>query len=107
MTVPIQYTNIQTQTIVTPSSRYRKQAVLYYGDKNFITFSIYNRKEYVVKGNEQVMVITKGIEYRPDLVSQDFYGFPDNWWRILEANKMMDIWDFKAGKTILLPDLTI
>jgi len=107
MTVPIEYTNIPVQSIMTSSSRYKKQVILYYGERKLLTFNTYNRKNYIPKGNEKVMVITKGIEYRPDLASQDFYGFPDNWWRILEANKMIDIWEFKTGKTILLPDLTI
>lgn len=104
MTVPIVYTNIPVQQLMTPASRYRKQTIIYYGEQNFLTFDTYLRKPYVPVGNEKVMVISKGVEYRPDLVSQDFYGFPDNWWRILEANGMMDIYDFKAGKTIMLPN---
>jgi hypothetical protein len=38
------------------------------------------------------------------LVSYDAYGFVDNWWRILEANQMKDVWDFKTGKTIIIPN---
>lgn len=104
---PVEYTNIPTQNLVTPASRYRKQTVIYYGEKRFLTFDTYIRKPYVASGKEKVMVITKGIEYRPDLVSYDVYGFPDNWWRILEANSMKDIWEFKAGRTIMLPDQVI
>jgi hypothetical protein len=52
------------------------------------------------------MVISKGVEHRPDLVSFDHYGHVDNWWRILEANNIKDIWDFKAGTTIILPDVS-
>jgi hypothetical protein len=81
--------------------------VIYYGESKIMTFDTYLRKTYFPKGNEKVMLITKGVEYRPDLVSQDIYGFPDNWWNILEANKMMDIFEFKAGRTILLPDLSL
>jgi hypothetical protein len=44
------------------------------------------------------------MEYRPDLVSQDKYGLPDFWWKIMEVNGMKDIMDFKAGKTIVLPE---
>lgn len=107
MAIPITYTNIPVNNIMTPGSRYRKQNIIYYGEQKFLTFDTYIRKPYVAKGDEKVMVITKGVEYRPDLVSQDFYGFPDNWWRIMEANSMMDILEFKAGITIILPDLTI
>jgi hypothetical protein len=107
MSVPIVYTNIPAQSIVTPVSRYTKQVVIYYGENKLLAFNTYNRKVYVPKGDEKVMLVTKGVEYRPDLVSQDFYGFPDNWWRILEANGMIDVWQFKAGMTIMLPDLAI
>jgi hypothetical protein len=107
LSVPIEYTSISSQKIMTPSSRYRKQSVIYYGERKLLTFDTYVRKAYVPNGKERVMVITKGVEYRPDLVSNDFYGFPDNWWRILEGNKMTDIWEFQAGRTIMLPELTI
>lgn len=103
MTQKIEYTTIPTQKLVVSASRYRKQNVIYYGEQKFLTFDTYIRKPYRPKGDEQVMLITKGIEYRPDLVSFDIYGFPDNWWRILEANRMKDIWEFRAGRTIIIP----
>ena len=46
----------------------------------------------------------KKVWRRPDLVSKEKYGIPDFWWKILEANKMNDVFDFKAGKTIILPE---
>ena len=49
-------------------------------------------------------VIPSGMEFRPDLVSKEKYGVPDFWWKILEANKMKDIFEFRAGKTIILPE---
>ena len=49
-------------------------------------------------------VISAGMEYRPDLMSMEKYGTTDFWWRIMEANKMKDITEFKAGKTIILPE---
>jgi hypothetical protein len=81
--------------------------VIYYGEQKFVTFPTYSRDAYVKTGTERVMVIKKGVEFRPDLVSFDVYGFPDNWWRIMEANNMKDIIEFKAGKTIVLPDKII
>lgn len=107
MSALIEYSRTRASTIVTPASRYIKQNVIYYGEQRLLTFDSYFRQNYTPTGDEQVMVISKGVEFRPDLVSNDYYGFPDNWWRILEANKMMDIWEFKAGKTILLPKLTL
>lgn len=101
---PIEYTTIPTQSIVAPGSRYLNQVVIYYGERKILAFDTYIRRTYVAKGDEKVMVISKGVEFRPDLVSNAVYGFPDNWWRILEANKMKDVFDFKAGKTIMLPN---
>ena len=107
MTVPIEYPPITATSVVTPGSRYRDQTVIYYGERRFLTFATYVRKPYVPSGSERVMVVTKGLEYRPDLASHDFYGFPDNWWRILEANGMSDVYEFKAGKTVILPNPSI
>jgi hypothetical protein len=105
MTQKIEPTNIMVGQVAAVGSRYRSgQNVIYYGDQRFITYDLYIRTPYEKTGTEQVMVISKGVEYRPDLVSFDFYGFGDNWWRILEANGIQDILEFKAGKTILLPE---
>ena len=104
MTQPIEYTNIPPQRVVSGGSRYLKQNVIYYGENRILTFDTYIRKPYIRSGDEKVAVITKGVEYRPDLVSQEIYGFPDHWWRILEANQMKDIFEFKAGTTIVLPN---
>ena len=100
---PIEFSQVAASQIVASGSRYETNRVIYYGEQRFLTFETYIRQEYVPSGTEQVMVITKGVEYRPDLVSFDYYGYPDNWWRILEVNGMKDIWDFKAGVTITLP----
>lgn len=107
MSVPISLASISAKTLVTPASRYTKQNVIYYGPNNLLAFDTYIRVPYTKKGDEKVMVIVKGVEYRPDLVSQDVYGFPDNWWRIMEANGMKDILEFKAGVTIILPNQLI
>lgn len=105
MTQPIELTNVRTDRIVAPNSRYRNQNVIYYGEQRLITFDTYLRKKYVPTGDERVMVISKGVEYRPDLVSFEMYGGPDFWWQILEANGMKDIWEFKGGRTIFLPSI--
>lgn len=103
----IQVAKITPQEILPAGSRYLRQQVIYYGEQKFLTFDTYNRKNYQPNGQEKIMIISKGLEYRPDLVSYDVYGYVDNWWRILEANKMKDVWEFKAGKTIILPDRII
>lgn len=104
MTVPIEQANIRTERVVKGFSRYKTSKVIYWGDQRKLTFETYLRKPYVRTGKERVMRITKGIEYRPDLVAYDVYGFSDAWWKIMEANGIYDIYDFKAGLTIFLPD---
>lgn len=105
MTIPITFTTIRPERVVSGFSRYVGQNVIYYGDQNFLTFDTYIRKPYKPTGKEKIMVITKGVEFRPDLVSYDVYGIPDAWWRIMQANGMMDIMDFKSGVTIRIPEL--
>lgn len=107
MTQPVEPTRLRPERILAPGSRYLKQRIIYYGEKKLMTFNTYIRQPYRPNGNERVMMITKGVEFRPDLVSYDVYGFSDNWWRILEANNIKDVWDFKAGRTIILPDRVI
>lgn len=96
--------NIQKNDIIDSVSRYQKSRVIYYGDLPKTTFEIYKR--ILVTGDstlDKVALVTPGWEYRPDLVSFDFYGVPDFWWKIMEANKINDILDFKSGLTIKLP----
>jgi hypothetical protein len=104
MTIRVENTTIRADRITKGMSRYRNQTVIAWGEERFTTFDTYIRPEYKVTGKERVMMITKGVEFRPDLVSFDVYGFVDVWWKILEFNGMKDIWDFKAGVTIWLPD---
>ena len=104
MTVHIEQTKIPITSVIKGFSRYRNQNVIYYGERRYITFDTYIRRKYVPSGQERVMVINKGVEYRPDLVAYDIFSTPDAWWKILEANGMQDIWEFKAGKTIIIPE---
>lgn len=104
MTIPLEVSNIRSETVLSSQSRYMKQRVVYYSDKRFITFDTYNRSEYRSTGKEKVMVITKGVEFRPDLVAYDVYRSQNLWWKIMEVNKIYDVFDFVAGRTIVLPD---
>lgn len=105
MTIYIERTGIRASSLVDSNSRYKNASVVYYSEQKFITFETYLRKPYIPNGSESVMLITKGIEYRPDLVSYDVYGVPDYWWKILEANLINDIWGFKVGVTIFIPSI--
>jgi hypothetical protein len=87
-------------------SRYADNQVIYYtaGEITYITLTTYKRPEFEESPNDKFATITPGTEYRPDLVSQQAYGTVDFWWKILEVNKIKDIYDFKAGKTIRIPN---
>lgn len=101
----IENTNIQATTYVTQTSRYAESPVIYYTEMKRLSFKTYKRKEYKTTKEDMFMVISKGFEYRPDLVSQRAYGFPDLWWKIMEVNKISDIINFKAGVNIRIPSV--
>lgn len=91
-------------TFVDVTSRYASSEVIYYGDDHLITFKSYKRRPPTFSKNDKFYLITQATQYRPDLVSQLAYGVTSFWWRILEANNMKDISDFKLGKTIRVPE---
>lgn len=103
MANPIEYTNINPTTYVTVSSRYVNSRVIYYGQLRRITFTTYKKHDIPEAPTDRFAVIPAGMEYRPDRMSQEYYGTPDFWWKILEANGITDIFDFKTGKTVRLP----
>ncbi len=88
---------------VDSTSRYADSTLIRYGDANRLSFNIYKRQTTEFQPTDQVTVIPPGMEFRPDLVSQRSYGTPNFWWRIMEANNIFDIFDFKSGITIRLP----
>ena len=88
---------------VSKTSRYIRSKTINIGEEGYTTFSIYRRKNYSSNGDDRFVNITPPYEYRPDLVSVDIYGIPDFWWRLMEANNMTDIMQFKAGRNIRVP----
>lgn len=96
-------TNIDSRRFVPPSSRYLDSKVLYYTENKLLTFNTYKKKQIPITDEDKYAVISPGVEYRPDLVSQQAYGTVDFWWKLLEANGMKDIWEFKAGENIRIP----
>lgn len=101
----IEETNLQPRSFVTVSSRYANSSVIYYTENNLITFKTYKKQITNTPGeNDKYYVITPGTEYRPDLVSYSAYGTPDLWWRIMEANDIKDVFEFKSGLNIFIPD---
>ncbi len=104
MTQLITLSDTRSDTIFTSFSRYLNTDIIIYGEEKFATLPTYIRTPIAEDGAEKSMLITKGVEYRPDLVSFDIYGIPDVWWTILEFNGMRDVWDFKSGVTIRIPN---
>lgn len=105
MATPIEYSTIlRTDQFVPVTSRYADSKLLYYGEDRKITFATYKRHDIVALPSDKVAVIPPGMEYRPDLVSREAYGVVDFWWKIMEFNNIKDIFEFKAGKVIRIPE---
>ena len=96
----IEYTNIDpvANYLVSASSRYTNSKVIYYGKNRYLTFTTYHRRKQEARSDDQYAVISAGTEYRPDLVSQQVYGVPDFWFRIMEA---------KTGVNIVIPQVIL
>ncbi len=97
--------NLKHSNFVDGASRYNQSAIIYYGDRRFITFESYKRVNYVMSSQDKFYMISAGTEYRPDLVSKRAYGTESYWWKLLEANGMKDIWEFKNGVNIIIPSI--
>lgn len=99
----IEFTNIEPARFVTSTSRYAQSKVIFYSDEKITTFETYKKQKFSPSGQDQVAVIPPGMQYRPDLISREKYGTVDFWWKIMEVNGIKDIFDFTAGRTIILP----
>lgn len=84
------------------TSRYFSSKVIR-TNEGYTAFAIYKRKYYPSSNEDRFLTITEPYDYRPDLVSVDIFGVPDFWWRLMEANNMTDITQFRAGKNIRVP----
>ncbi len=100
----ITFTNVPASSYVDVTSRYNASDVIYYGDDNIVTFATYKRRRIFLSKTDKFYLITQTTQFRPDLVSNMAYGVPSYWWRIMEANNLKDISDFKAGVTIRVPE---
>lgn len=92
---------------VANTSRYINSPTIYWGENNILTFETYKRSIFVPSNTDKFMVITQGIEYRPDLIAKKAYGISlmGYWWRIMEANNLFDVFDLKAGITLRIPSV--
>ena len=104
----IEYTNyVPTNGFVSVGSRYSNASIIYWGPLRKITFTTYKKRSYPFKPSDKFTVISPGMENRPDKMSSSVYGVPDFWWKIMEANHINDIYDFKAGLNVRLPDVDL
>jgi restriction endonuclease S subunit len=97
-------TEIPASRFVDSTSRYLESDVIYYGENNIITFKTYKRTDISFTSNDKFFLIDGAREFRPDLVSKAAYGITSFWWRILQANGMKDILDFRKGVTVRIPN---
>lgn len=99
----VESTKINAKKFVNVSSRYAEYPIIYYTETKKLTYPLYRKVKMLPSKQDKFTLITKGYEYRPDLVSNEFYGVTDFWWKIMEANNIKDIYDFKSGLSIKIP----
>ena len=98
-------TGLRNTDFVATTSRYLKSPIIYWSEQKVITFTTYKRTPTKASGADKFLLVTKGMEYRPDRVAQAAYGksLIALWWRIMEANGIFDVFDLKAGITLRIP----
>lgn len=89
--------------LVEATSRYANSSVIYYGDKHKMTYKTYVKNKYPISKSDRYTVVDPGQEFRPDLVSNLAYNTPNLWWKIMEANNIKDIYEFRIGLNLRLP----
>ena len=55
---------------------------------------------------DKLVYIDMRYEYRPDVISVDYYNSPLHAWAIMSANGIRSIWQLEAGQFIKLPPLS-
>jgi len=106
MAVPIQILTTPVSKFVLPTSRYNSCQVMLWSEKGVLTLTTYKRTPITEQPDDMFRVLSKGEEYRPDKTSFAAYDTVDFWWRIMEANNIKDIFDYKAGLNIRIPSRT-
>jgi len=86
------------------SSRYMRSRVYVFEGSDKMSFEIYKRVPIPLSENDRYTVVEAQHQYRPDLMSYEIWGFSDYWWVLLAANNIWDIYDFKIGTNIRIPN---
>lgn len=103
----IEPANLNNNRFVSALSRYKNSVVIYYtiGNRKNICFTTYKKQiKNIASSKDKYMIIPPQFEYRPDRLSFELYGTVDLWWKIMEANDIKDIFDFKANLNIRIPN---
>jgi len=103
----IEPAGLNNERFVSALSRYKNSTVIYYtvGNRKNITFTTYKKQiSNIPTSKDKYMIIPPQFEYRPDRLSYELYGTVDLWWKIMEANNIKDIFDFKAYLNIRIPN---
>jgi len=94
------------------ASRYDKGGATYIHRNVKVTTSLGNPfQDELYKFSDLVLTgevgnIPVGFEHRPDLISNLFYGTPENWWILMLANGVTDPFEgFNVGDRIVIPKL--
>jgi len=97
-------TNKKASDVLGRDSRYTNYNILLVGEENAQTLPLYEiTRTYPKDTSDRIYQITVATQYRPDLCAQVCYDDPSLWWFLAEVNKLFDIEDWTAGKTLRVP----
>lgn len=99
----LEKTNTTAATYASVNSRYLDSIVYYYGEDKKIAYETYKRKDIPETSTDRYLILNFAYQWRPDRLAHAAYGNKNLWWKIMEANNIHDIYDFKAGLQIRLP----
>ena len=86
------------------SNRYKNKLIL--SDNHGIHIQFIQQRWFPKAVNTDPLIyIDAKYQYRPDIISVDYYNTPLFAWAILTANGLRSIWEIKAGMYLKIPDI--
>lgn len=65
----------------------------------------WERRIFDKDNTDELFILTKEFEHRPELIAYTFYGDTSLWWFILQYNNILDpITEFVEGLVLMIPD---
>jgi len=89
----------------TGGSRFNYNAIIYHDDRDGIDKVEYKSPTLEPDDTDIIHEITPGQEYRPDLISLQYYSRSDLEWTILLLNKFDHFREFYVGRLIRISKL--